>query len=478
MKKRILITLAIVTALSTSILSGCGDSTTSKNADNTEAIVESATEEPEEASSDIEPESIEESEPEEIENEQEQILVQTESVTTDTDGNVVDLYVYEYNEKGEKIRYEYTSTRNITGTPITRTGIVEYEYDETGNQIKELVYYDGENTATSITEATYDDEGKQIKETVYEYDSILSYSESTYDSDKDLIKQTYYTKDDELNSTVEYVYDSDKNLIEETVYNYSGDESSKTTYEYNDMGDKSKELKHWYEYADLIGYSETLEEYEYDDKHRLIKSTRYEDNQLDSTTITEYDDNDNILKETKYDENESLESTTEYKYMLLQDYLDSEKNNITEQKTVMEDNQSKDTETTEPEVTEADTVDTSGRKPITPEELIFLYDGNTNLEKIYYRTSENASWTLFFDGIAEPGSLISNSSGMITLYEGYFGVKLVFDNGSTEHIHTINLVEGQVRNYDGSIGTTEYTGEMLEFLITDTSENFLDVDWS
>ena len=84
----------------------------------------------------------------------------------------------------------------------------------------------------------------------------------------------------------------------------------------------------------------------------------------------------------------------------------------------------------------------------------------------------------FFDGIAEPGSLISNDTGNITLYEGYFGVKLVFDNGATEHIHTINLVEGQVRNYDGSVGTTEYTGEMVEFIITDSSENFLDVDWS
>ncbi len=277
-------------------------------------------------------------------------------------------------------------------------------------------------------------------------------------------------------SSTEYTYDSDKNLIEETRYVEDGTESTKAKYEYNGVGDKISESTDFYEYADMLGYTNVLYEYEYDDQNRLSLSTRYEDGQLDSKVITEYDDNYNILRETKYDENDSLESITEYKYMRLQDYLDSEKKDIAEQE--MEESQPTDEETKETELTETNTVETSGRKAITPKEIVFLYDGSIDLEKIYYRTSENASWTLFFDGIAEPGSVVSNSTGTITLYEGYFGVKLVFDNGATERVHTINLVEGQIRNYDGSIGTTEYTGEMVEFIITDKSENFLDVNWS
>lgn len=474
---RKLMTLAIVTIFTASILSGCGNSTTSESVDNTETIEETDTEEPGEAASDTEPESIEESEPEEIENEQEPILVQTESIRKDADGNITTSYVYQYNEKGEQIRCERTSIwEDITGTSI-RTYIEEYEYDANGNKIKEISYYDGEDTPEKIIEYTYDEEGKQLSEKEYENDSIVSLIALTYDSDKNMIKKIFYDENNTLVLTREYTYDSDKNLIEEIGYDEDGAEYMKATYEYNDMGDiVSESFDYSDKLASIYGYTNSLDKYEYDDKNRLSLLTVYADDQLAFKVITEYDDNDNILKETTYDENESLEYTTEYKYMLLQDYLDNKENNITEQKT--EENQSTDEEANKSEITEADTADTSGRKPITPEEIVFLYDGNTNLEKLYYRTSENASWTLFFDGIAEPGALISDSSGTITLYEGYFGVKLVFNNGTTENVHTINLVEGQVRNYDGSIGTTEYTGEMVVFIITDRSENFIDVDWS
>lgn len=482
--KRKLLTLIVATIFITSMISGCGNSTSSETTDNTESVEETATkeattEETENEVPDSELESIEESEPEVIENEQEQVFVQTESVTTDADGNVEESYVYGYNEKGEQIRREYISSWDILGESITTTDVEEYEYDAKGNRVKEIIRYDGRDTDW-IIESTYDDEGNILSYKEYDGD-ILYFREYEYDSDKKLTKETLHSIDenenDSITSSTEYTYDSDKNLIEETRYSDDGTESMKTKYEYNDMGDKVSDSIDFYEYAaDTLGYTNVLNEYEYDDQNRLSLSTRYEDGQLVSKVVTEYDDNGNILRETKYDENDSLESITEYKYMLLQDYLDSEKNDITEQE--MEENQPIDDETNETEPAETNTVETSGRKAITPKEIVFLYDGSINLEKIYYRTSENASWTVFFDGIAEPGSVVSNSTGTITLYEGYFGVKLVFDNGATERIHTINLVEGQIKNYDGSIGTTEYTGEMVEFIITDKSENFLDVNWS
>lgn len=481
--KRKLLTLIVATIFSTSIISGCSNSTSSETTDNTESVEETVTketttEETENEVPDSESESIEESEPEVIENEQEQIFVQTESVTTDANGNVVDSYIYGYNENGEQIRREHTSTRDILGESITATDIEKYEYDTNGNRVKEIFQYDGSST-DKIIEFTYDDEGKKLTATE-NADNVSYIIEYEYDSDKKLIRETLHYKDengnDSIMSSTEYTYDSDKNLIEETRYVEDGTESTKAKYEYNGVGDKISESTDFYEYADMLGYTNVLYEYEYDDQNRLSLSTRYEDGQLDSKVITEYDDNYNILRETKYDENDSLESITEYKYMRLQDYLDSEKKDIAEQE--MEESQPTDEETKETELTETNTVETSGRKAITPKEIVFLYDGSIDLEKIYYRTSENASWTLFFDGIAEPGSVVSNSTGTITLYEGYFGVKLVFDNGATERVHTINLVEGQIRNYDGSIGTTEYTGEMVEFIITDKSENFLDVNWS
>jgi len=129
----------------------------------------------------------------------------------------------------------------------------------------------------------------------------------------------------------------------------------------------------------------------------------------------------------------------------------------------------------EPEVIKADT---TGRKPITPKKLRFYYDGQATLEKIYYRTSENDSWTLFYDdGPLEAGSGAFNDTGTITIYEGYFGVKLVFDNGKTEYVRSTNLVEGQITVFRDRVFTREYTGKIVAFSISDGPENFLGVDW-
>ncbi len=193
--KRKLLTLIVATIFSTSIISGCSNSTSSETTDNTESVEETVTketttEETENEVPDSESESIEESEPEVIENEQEQIFVQTESVTTDANGNVVDSYIYGYNENGEQIRREHTSTRDILGESITATDIEKYEYDTNGNRVKEIFQYDGSST-DKIIEFTYDDEGKKLTATE-NADNVSYITEYEYDSDKKLIRDSNF----------------------------------------------------------------------------------------------------------------------------------------------------------------------------------------------------------------------------------------------------------------------------------------------
>lgn len=127
-------------------------------------------------------------------------------------------------------------------------------------------------------------------------------------------------------------------------------------------------------------------------------------------------------------------------------------------------------ENTVSEVTPAETVTaevTNGRKPITPKSFIFYYDDMLNLKEIYYRVSENAEWTLFYDGeVLGPGSLAYDDSGETTIYEGYLGVKLVYGNGKTG-TYSMNVIEGETRNFDGSIEKMNYTGEMVEIFVND-----------
>lgn len=403
----------------------------------------------------------------------------TKCITHDADGNAIESNESKYDSNGNCIEWiKYDGDGNVTDSSLS-------EYDDNGNEIKEtwLMTFDiGEDepyVSTSVFEYEYDDNNNQVKSTAYDEDgsTVDIIWEYTYDSVGNQITETQYNADGSILSIEKCEYNSENKIIKESNCYEDGTEYRMAEYEYDSNGNKTKDMINYYS----TGLS-SLYEYEYDADNRQIKSTSYKDGAIESVRHTEYDDYGNIIKRTEYGADGAMVLLVENEYIKLQDYLsskesiDQEEIEIVNKKPV--EKISIETETTDDKSKKTEETEAiTGRKALTPKEIIFAYDGDVNLEKIYYRTSESDSWKLFFDGILEPGSLAYNSSGKITIYEGYFAVKLVFDNGKTEHIHTTNLVEGEIRNYDGSIGKTEYTGEMIEFIITSSSENFLDVDW-
>ena len=91
---------------------------------------------------------------------------------------------------------------------------IEYEYDESGNQIKKLVYnnvyYANEMALESTYEYKYDESGKLIEEKGSEFASDDYYVVYEYDEDGDLVKEIFYLDEEHTSfgGCIKYEYDN------------------------------------------------------------------------------------------------------------------------------------------------------------------------------------------------------------------------------------------------------------------------------
>ena len=141
-------------------------------------------------------------------------------------------HVYEYDEAGNVIK-DVTSGYDTAGADSTNgswyyTDEDQYQYDKTGNIEKETHYWNGDLFYWSEWE--YDEKGQLLTEIEYYDDgvSIRTKDEYEYDSDGKRIKRirTEYEKTEK--EITEYRYDEWGNLIEEKT----GAESNTYEYEY------------------------------------------------------------------------------------------------------------------------------------------------------------------------------------------------------------------------------------------------------
>ena len=139
---------------------------------------------------------------------------------------------YKYDDKGNVIEWEsyYSSGRNKYNY-----GSYSLEYDENDRLIKRKS--DGKYGGSGWEEYEYDDSGNLIKETAYELNSsIKSMHKYEYDKSGNMIKALYYEKESKLEYYYEYEYDSENKLLKETKYDNNGKVTDWIKYEYDEKG--------------------------------------------------------------------------------------------------------------------------------------------------------------------------------------------------------------------------------------------------
>lgn len=256
--------------------------------------------------------------------------------------------VYEENEYGIAMTYEYDKNRNLVKVyqgEAKSTAILEY--DEKDRLAKVSVKNaEGKSTATYVmtytdrgfiseiageiannesqysrkTSFVYDEKDRVIKNEVVQSDETVQLIEVTYDEKARVITMTgnweysktgfkavaTYNEDwkaiknerfDE-NGTPVYVteFDGNGNTIRSTNYDENGKPSWSYGYEYDEDGKKIKETSYKED-----GSISMIYRYEYDEKGNLTKEARCDETEtLRAYDVYEYDENGYVLKMTQY----------------------------------------------------------------------------------------------------------------------------------------------------------------------------------
>jgi hypothetical protein len=166
-------------------------------------------------------------------------------------GNVIWAIEYSRNGKISRVsRYEYdnrdnviSETRHIFGLDVTYKYKYEYDYAENGNSLK-MREFQGKNDEMYLEyEYEYDSMENMIKRITYrDNGDIYSVDEYEYNESGQLLREcTTYTDDFFSNEEYEYKYDSMGNMIKCTKYIYN-DEGERTLnchetkiYKYNNI---------------------------------------------------------------------------------------------------------------------------------------------------------------------------------------------------------------------------------------------------
>ncbi|MDR1199525.1 MAG: hypothetical protein LBK94_11055 [Prevotellaceae bacterium] len=187
-----------------------------------------------------------------------------------------------------------------------------YKYDDKGNRIEEMCYYEDNYSDRNLRHKTiykYDDKGNQIEISCYKPDGNLSYKEIyKYDGKRNLIEESLYNPDGSFDYKWIYKHDDKGNKIEKNRYK-SEDKIFK--YKYDDKGNEIESIEYW---SNGELYKTTSE---YDDHGNVVECSVFQsDGRLNHKIIRKYNDRGNEIEENRYKFDGSLEhkSITEYKY--------------------------------------------------------------------------------------------------------------------------------------------------------------------
>ncbi|MBO7491088.1 MAG: hypothetical protein J6T59_01455 [Bacteroidales bacterium] len=133
----------------------------------------------------------------------------TKELENDDYGKTVYEHLYQYNDLGQVVHY----VRNEVQNKDRRS--YDYEYDERGNRVKELIY-DYDNMLIAKKYNTYDEEGHLI---LVEEEDLDNYRKIKLEYEGDLVVKNYlYERDDKLVGWAEYGYDDNGKEVSATEY--------------------------------------------------------------------------------------------------------------------------------------------------------------------------------------------------------------------------------------------------------------------
>lgn len=215
------------------------------------------------------------------------------------------------------------------------TSFTEYQYDETGNMIRQIGY-DGDGNVETTRIISYDD-GSWIRQKEYDEDGELSFTaKAEYDENGNLVKVTIFEDDkkywftyqydeqnrmigskdydDEGNLSGRYQmrYDDDDHMTEQTYYDKDGTVSSVNKYEYDDDGNRVL-----MSYYDGDGNLTVEYRYYYDEDGNLTENnyfSSYGDYSFRTKYKYQFDEAGNIIRESRYDDDGNFIGRTNYEW--------------------------------------------------------------------------------------------------------------------------------------------------------------------
>lgn len=233
-------------------------------------------------------------------------------IVYDSDGNILKNVLYD--EDGKE--YDRTESEYVNGNMVKNTeyilgsitDVFEYEYDQDGGKIK-TVGTNADGDTWIVSEGECDGNGNTIAEQFYDLNGEkLSYSEYKYDSNGNLLESKSTNSDGTSYGSTEYEYDQYGNKIK--IISYNGDGTLAGTdeyeYEYDAKGNIIKST-HYYN-GEITQYNE------YTANGTETKTMYMGDNGLYTTLEAECDSDGNILKEYWYDLDGEVYATAEYIY--------------------------------------------------------------------------------------------------------------------------------------------------------------------
>ena len=202
------------------------------------------------------------------------------------------LYEYEYDESGNLLRESKYITKSCT----------EYEYDESGNLMISKEYFKDDLSYRS--EYEYDTQEYLVRVNNYKLDGNIGYyTEYENDSSGNVLKEIQYESDGSISLRVEYAYDESGKLIEKTCYNEASSDNYEQRFEY--LYDASGKLlrEKWYLNGSFRGYKE----YIHDSEGNLLKKEIHNISSFDGEDILDhyfeytYDESGALLAQVMYD---------------------------------------------------------------------------------------------------------------------------------------------------------------------------------
>ena len=236
------------------------------------------------------------------------LLILVTSCTSDTQKQPLKEYCYVGEELYYTVEHSYQNDLKIKSVveyaDNFQQDVYLYEYDQNGNKVQESVY-SAEQLVYTLTFEYIDDlcvkqvrqgQDKQNNYTlIYEYtDSLktkMTYLDSDnneyyyciykYDENDNLISEKYYEQK-QLVSQIEYKLIYKNNKISSQLKYANGNLVSQTDFEYDEKGNTT--------YQNMLNLEQNIEYKEYSeyDGDLLVKSKHYEGDQLSGYVVYEY----------------------------------------------------------------------------------------------------------------------------------------------------------------------------------------------